>query len=447
MNFADLSGPSVTGRFFAFLIVAFLSFITAVANAAENRVALVIGNASYNNAPLRNPINDARAVSDRLRGLGFEVLLKENVRVREIGGIYREFRNRIKPGGVALFFYAGHGIQFKGQNYLPAVDSNMEGEEEVPLQSINLNLLLDNMDDGKSAMNIVLLDACRDNPFARRFRGGARGLAQIDKASGTLIHYATRPGSVAADGTGQFGTYTEALLEHIEVPGVPIELMLKRVTNHVASVTRGQQEPWIEGSLRGDFFFRTEALASQSPAAALGDEKAWNETRLNGTQAAYNDFLLRFPASRFAENARHQLLRLSALTANPKQVPPLSTADSKLFKFNDEAGREWMVCASGAGKNRACPLSERPWSEVDSSLATHSADGWRLPTIAEMKSLAPMLSDHRDFAKTLGATRYWSADSIERIRDRMWGFSFDENMSYPMDKLQPNPIIFVRNSN
>lgn len=235
---------------------------------ATNRVALVIGNADYKVGKLANPVNDARAMAARLKTLGFDVILRENLQQRDLGSVYREFRSKIAPGGVAVVFYAGHGLQIKGQNYFPAVDSRIDGEEDVPLQSLNLGTLLDNMEEAKAGVSLVFLDACRDNPYARRFRSASRGLAKVEASSGTLIHYATRPGSVAADGVGRNGTYTEELLAQISEPGMPVELMLKRVTNRVVEKTSGKQEPWMEGSLRGDFYFVGGAPAIQAQASA-----------------------------------------------------------------------------------------------------------------------------------------------------------------------------------
>ena len=203
-------------------------------------MALVIGNAAYGQGSLANPVNDARAMASRLRTLGFDVILRENLKTRDIGGVYREFRSKIAPGNVALVFYAGHGIQFKGQNYFPAVDSVINSEEDVPLQSLNLSSLLDNMEEAKAGVSLVFLDACRNNPYSRSFRSPSNGLAKVEAASGTLIHYATKPGSVAADGDGKNGTYTEALLAQMSEPGVPVELMLKRVANRVVTKTKGK---------------------------------------------------------------------------------------------------------------------------------------------------------------------------------------------------------------
>lgn len=270
------------------------------------RLALVIGNAAYRNGPLANPVNDARAIAVRLRSLGFEVIHKENLKTRELGGIYREFRNRIQPGGTSLVFYAGHGLQFKGQNYFPAVDSEIYSEEDVPLQSLNLGALLDNIEEAKAGVSLVLLDACRDNPFSRSFRSASRGLAKVETASGTLIHYATRPGSVASDGEGKNGTYTEALLAQMAEPGIPVEMMLKKVSNRVVEKTKGRQEPWIEGSLRGEFYFVAGGVGDIKIGVKPDENALWNS--LNPLQPCeYQVYLDDFPTGRFAGLAKERL--------------------------------------------------------------------------------------------------------------------------------------------
>ena len=299
----------------------------------QRRVALVIGNATYKQSPLANPVNDARAMAARLRKLGFDVDLRENIKTRDIGNVYRQFRTRIAPGDAALIFYAGHGVQIKGSNYFPAVDADINSEEDVPLQSLNLGTLLDNMEEAKAGVSLVLLDACRDNPFMRRFRSASRGLAKAEAASGTLIHYATKPGSVAADGEGKNGTYTEALLAQIEEPGVPVELMLKRVTNKVVSKTQGRQEPWVEGSLRGEFFFNTKvaaatavplAAAAASPAPAVAPDpetQTWLAAEASQSAAGFSAYLDAYPQGRYAAAARIKVTTLTPVAPVPAPTP------------------------------------------------------------------------------------------------------------------------------
>ena len=277
--------------------------------ASEHRVALVVGNAAYKDSPLRNPVNDARAMRDKLKGMGFEVAYFENLQTKQVGSAMREFRNLIRPGSVALFFYAGHGLQVRGENYLPTVDAELAGEEDVPNQSLSLSLVLNTMEDSKAGVNLVLLDACRNNPYARNFRSGPTGLARVQAPSGTLIHYATRPGAVAEDGTGKHGTYTEALLRQIDEKGVPIETALKRVTIRVRDATKGKQEPWMEGSLTGDFYFiatgNAQITVQQAPANA--DAAAWAAAESINTMAAYQAYLVEYPTGLYAAAARIKL--------------------------------------------------------------------------------------------------------------------------------------------
>ncbi len=229
-------------------------------------MALVIGNASYKTGPLKNPVNDARAMAAALRGLGFEVLTAENVGRKAMLQKLREYRDTLRPDSVGLFYYAGHGIQVKGQNYLIPVDAAVGSEAEIDEESVNLAHLLDRLEEAKNSINIVILDACRDNPFARSFRSASRGLAQVDAPTGTLIAYATAPGRTASDGDGANGTYTEEMLRVLKTPGLKVEDVLKRVRAAVVQRTNGLQTPWDASSLIGDFYFiPVSAVASVAP--------------------------------------------------------------------------------------------------------------------------------------------------------------------------------------
>ena len=232
------------------------------------RVALVIGNAAYHDSPLKNPVNDARAVAAKLKQLGFDVVLRENMAQRQIGSTLREFRSRLSAGAEAVFFYAGHGLQVSGINYLPAVDADISAEEDVPTQSIDVNKVLELMDAQKTRLNLVFLDACRNNPYTRGFRAAGGGLAKISPPSGTIISYATRPGSVAADGTGSHGLYTEYLLQAMDKKDIVIEQALKSVFAGVKKASNGKQEPWQEGGVEGDFYFRLDQGGSPVPQIA-----------------------------------------------------------------------------------------------------------------------------------------------------------------------------------
>jgi hypothetical protein len=244
---------AIVGQFLLiFLLLLTGSFAYSV---QEHRVALVIGNSNYKTSPLKNPVNDARSMAGALRDLGFDVLVGENMSRKGMLQSLRGFRDKLKPDSIGLFYYAGHGVQVKGQNFLIPIDASVQSEAEMDEESINLTYLLDRLEEAKNPINIVILDACRDNPFARSFRSASRGLAQVDAPTGTMIAYATAPGRTAADGNGSNGTYTEEMLRVLKYPGLKVEDVLKRVRAGVVQSTNGAQTPWDASSLIGDFYF------------------------------------------------------------------------------------------------------------------------------------------------------------------------------------------------
>jgi len=305
----------------------------------EQRVALVIGNAAYKESRLLNPVNDARAVAGALERLGFIVIKRENVKSREIGSALREFRSRLSPGSVALFFYAGHGLQVRGVNYLPAVDAEIEAEEDVANQSLDMTKVLELLDEAKTRINLVFLDACRNNPFSRRFRSASRGLAKVDAASGTLISFATRPGSVAADGEGKNGLYTEHLLNHMATTGLPIEQMLKRVGADVKLASKGRQEPWSEGLLEGDFYFRPAAPAAVAAPSAVDvavlELALWDSVKNSRNAEELSAYLEQYPKGQFAGVAR---ARLKALGATAPVAAALAAPAAAVSRIPDSGG-------------------------------------------------------------------------------------------------------------
>jgi hypothetical protein len=220
------------------------------------RVALVIGNGAYENAsPLKNPPNDARDMSATLKELGFDVTSDTNVSQREMKRLIREFGQKLRTGGVGLFYYAGHGVQSNGRNYLIPVEADIQSEAEVEDASVDVNLVLKYMDEAQNDLNIVILDACRNNPFARSFRSAGSGLAPVDAPTGTVIGYATAPGRVASDGPGRNGLYTSELLKQMRVPGLSVSEMFMRVRAEVMRQTGSKQVPWEASSLVGAFYF------------------------------------------------------------------------------------------------------------------------------------------------------------------------------------------------
>lgn len=247
----------------------------------EARTALVIGNAAYDRGPLRNPVNDADSMSEMLTETGFEVRTHTDVSQKEMKRAVRDFGRKIRgSGGVGLFFYAGHGMQVNGKNYLIPVDAKIESEEDVDIEAVTVNAVLAQMDAADNRLNIVVLDACRNNPFARAYRSSSRGLALMDAPQGTLIAYATAPGAVADDGDGTNGIFTAALLRHARTKGAGIEEVFKAARVDVRRATDSAQTPWESSSLTGHFYFVPDESAR--PTCPEGSE--WDGAKCMGTR-------------------------------------------------------------------------------------------------------------------------------------------------------------------
>ncbi len=240
----------------------FLSSVVLIATltsayANTSRLALVIGNADYQGAPLRNPENDANDMAKTLKGLGFEVILAQNADQKTMINAVREFEQRLRNGGIGLFYYSGHGVQHANHNYLVPVGADIESEFDIEFETIDASYVLKHMEQAnKNGVNIVILDACRNNPFLRSFRNLRRGLARMDSVRGSLIAYATAPGTTAEDGTGRNGTYTKHLLTALRtIPHMSIADLFIEVTAQVEKETHGQQVPWQSLSLTHRFCF------------------------------------------------------------------------------------------------------------------------------------------------------------------------------------------------
>jgi hypothetical protein len=224
----------------------------------NQRTALIIGNSAYQTVPLKNPVNDAEDMTATLRKMGFTVILKKNADHRTMEDTIRYFGKQLRGSGVGLFYFAGHGIQVDGRNYLIPIDAKIESESDVKYEAVDAGRVLGKMEDAENLINIVILDACRNNPFSRDFRSSERGLARMDAPKGSLIAYSTAPGEVAADGPERNGIFTKYLMKHMIEPNLPIELVLKQARIDVARATKGRQIPWESSSLMGNFYFNFE---------------------------------------------------------------------------------------------------------------------------------------------------------------------------------------------
>ena len=298
---------------------------TGSAGDATKRIALVMGNSTYATAPaLKNPANDARDMAAALKALGFEVSSGVNLSQREMKRLIREFGQRLKGGGHGLFYFAGHGVQARGHNYMIPVDADIQSEADVEDSGVDVNLVLSYMDDAQNHLNIVILDACRNNPFARSFRSASDGLAQVDAPTGTLIAYATAPGRVAADGAGDNGLYTSELLKAMRIPGLTATEMFMQVRREVMTRTGNKQVPWEASSLTGSFYFTprganspavaevsrpvntVEPAAPRTADAATFELSYWETIKSSSEAQDFISYLEKYPKGQFVELARRR---------------------------------------------------------------------------------------------------------------------------------------------
>ena len=320
----------------------------------ERRVALVVGNNAYRMSPLQNPKNDALAVAEKLGALGFDVSLRLDQDRAHLNRAIASFREKMSaPNTIALFFFAGHGVQYRGRNYLIPIDAQIESEEQVAEQALDLAALLESMGKASTVTNIVILDACRDNPFANA-RSGSQGLVPVDAPSGTLIAFATAPGSVASDGSGQNGVYTANLLKHLGERGQPIETIFKRVRLGVMQDTGRAQIPWENSSMTSDFYFAPGTAGQESAESESASWQALDET---SSVYEYVAFLGKYPKSERRQEAltglNHALRRVGA--------PVIEVSDLAAVKSEVDFGAAIRDLSPGQALSRGARENQRAY--------------------------------------------------------------------------------------
>lgn len=304
------------------VLAAVALMVLATGQAFAKRVALVIGNSAYRHVTeLANPRNDAEAVSAALDSLGFEVISGVDLDRVALENAVREFAVATRGAELALFFYAGHGLQVGGKNYLIPVDAELADEADLDFQTVSMDAVLRNMERERRT-NLIILDACRNNPLAKnlarsmgtRSAAVGRGLAPLETGVGTLISFATQPGNVALDGEGGNSPFTSALLRHIDASDLDVALMMRRVRRDVMDATGGQQVPWSNSSLTDAVYLRTGGGAGGSPPAVSSaqspDLDAWNAIRDSNSAALFRTYVERYPDSLYADFARARLAEL-----------------------------------------------------------------------------------------------------------------------------------------
>jgi hypothetical protein len=382
------------------LLVALIALPVSGQAATEQRTALVIGNSAYSDAPLRNPVNDATDMAAALKELGFSVTLRTDANQRSMEEAIRNFGKSLRSGGVGLFYYAGHGIQYRGRNYLIPVHAGIQSEADVKYRTVDAGYVLAQMEEAGNGLNIIILDACRNNPFARSFRSSEQGLAKMDAPTGSILAYSTAPGSVAADGTGRNGLYTEKLLTHMRTPGITVERLFKLVRRDVLEGTVQKQVPWESSSLVGDFFFvpgRGIQVSEKQPPSPV-------------------------------------LASVSPVIKQPKKVlsPSIVATDGQYQKTSEgvvidtKTGLEWFTG----------PDIDTTWYKAKAWVESLdvAGGGWRMPTLDELETLYQKgIGTHNrtPLLKTTG----WGAWSGEtRGSSLALGFTFVNGRNGSLDR-------------
>lgn len=363
------------------------------------RHALVIGNSKYPETPLRNPSNDAKAISDELRQLGFKVDVRIDAVRAQMADAIQAFSSELaKSKCVGLFYYAGHGAQLAWRNYLIPVDAAIENLEDMRDKAIELNSLLQGLVKARNPMNVIILDACRDNPFGTKVPTEHKGLSQFDAPPGSLLAYATSPGNTAADGEGANGLYTENLLREIKVPEAKIEDVFKRVRLKVRLKSEGQQIPWESTSLEEDFYFQPPRQTGKLSESELEQQFAeelsvWEKTKGSKALAALEEYLRRFPSGKFSELAQFRLDRLlaqreraakTAVETSPSAQSAAATEpelkrQEERARAETERKRTDLATPVPIAPNYAAQIAMNPFSKGTARLDTNYriGDGYR----------------------------------------------------------------------
>jgi hypothetical protein len=434
---------------------------------ASKRVALVIGNGNYQHAPrLRNPANDAGAVGAALKRLDFDVEIGLDLTKSQTDEYVQRFGDRLMGAQVGLFYYAGHGLQVEGENYIAPVDARLLRERDLIYQAIPLENVLLEM-EVVQRVNVVILDACRDNPLAEqlarnlrsRGRSGAvgRGLASIRATTGTLISYATKDGTIALDGSGHHSPYTKALLEHMETPGLEVGLMLRRVREKVMAVTNKKQVPWEYGSLIGEFYFAGQKPGGSffQPGAKGSDREVvfWQSIEDSELASDFEEYLKRFPDGTFSGLARNRLKSLTAEISpkkpnvQPGESGPREIArDGRFIAYANGTVLDTRTNLMRAAKDNGYDIN---WGDARRYCESYRGGGytdWRMPTMDELRGLYDSNKQTRyNVTGLIELSEYWVWASEGRGSDAaIFSFRIGSGYWYPQFFVRIYRVLPVR---
>lgn len=372
-------------RFFRCLVL--LSCVFATSAAAERRVALVIGNGDYETvARLANPSRDAGAIADMLRAANFDaVTVATDVGFREMNAAVRDFALAAATADIAVLFYAGHGIEIGGRNFLVPVDARIQYAEDADAEAVDLDRLLQLLEPARR-LKLVILDACRDNPFAARMKSIAgasrsigRGLAAPTlKGADTLVAFATAPGTTAADGDGAHSPFTAALLANLLAPGLDIRIALGKTRDAVLAATGNRQVPFINGSLGGDSLPLAGA-GPDLPRRSDSEQSEFVAATVAGDVAAFDAFIAKYPSGPYTETARRERNRLQAGRREPRREAELHPQPAPIQRYHYVGDvrppDDWLALRSEPAADHGRRLRKMP-NGVLLDVLSQRADGW-----------------------------------------------------------------------
>lgn len=463
-----------------------LAVTAAAPGGGASRVALVVGNKDYPDMPLSNPVNDARAMKKALEQVGFQVIYQENADLEAMDAAVKKFVQNLRKDSVGLFYYSGHGAQADGSNFLIPAGARIDNKAALKSRAFDTGIVLGGMEEAGNRVNIVILDACRNNPF-KGFRAAVGGLASMSGPEGSLIAFATAPGDAAADGSGANGTYTKYLVRALVRPGRKIEDMFKQVRQAVRDETGGDQVPWENSSLLGDFCFAGceggGAADPVEPPPAKPDPAAeerdfWGDMKDSTDPADFGEYLNQYPRGRFAGLARNRIKRLSQVASAPPETRPVVAGppprpeparsmaaligeryldDGDGTVTDTQTGLQWMRCDLGQTWNwGACTGEHQEFTFdgiVEATTALNRSGGyagyrdWRVPTLKELQSLVrPGSRPAIDGAVFPGAPPglHWSCPSPVGYAYYAWIVYFDPGYSNCAGRNDGHAVRLVR---
>ena len=405
---------------------------------AATRTALVIGNSNYKSAPLRNPVNDARDMAKTLRDLKFEVIERLNASKRDMVLAIDEFYKRLKRADVGVFYFAGHGMQIHGVNYLIPVKAHVTSETDIQWEAVPAGKVLGKMYEAGNKLNIVILDACRDNPFKRSFRTESKGLAQMDAPKGTIIAYATSPGSVAADGAGRNGVYTKHLLKSLQSKGMTVYDVFRETGLGVMRETSEKQIPWISSTPVQRYYMAGKGSGGNETERRRFEQE---QARLEKERREFEQAKVEYERRR--KKSQSQEVQVASVPSKPSYSRPSS--NSNIIKRDGI----YVAYANGVVKDtntglewKAGPNKDTDWNEAKSWVQSLNLDGggWRMPTVGELAGLYKDGAGSRNMTPLLKTTGWgvWSGETQGSSDARYFHFYYGNR--YWSDRINSNNV-------